>query len=622
MFKIPPLTSDILAASFDAPSSPAIHVKISPHSESPHSLGWGFGWYPGNERSAMVVKDPAARDVEIFTSAIADWSNFRSNLFFCKVRGASDGYTQAETQPFSRSFSGRDWLFMHNGDLDKGALATLLGQPTQHLEPLAGTDSEMAFCHLLFLIQESGARQILDVDPMTLRKWFQIFDGLGSADMFLSDGQSIACFQGAQSPKQLSFARHMPPNRPESLVCDAAEILFSDPRDMFRTSLMISSSPFEGEAWSGMRPGDLLIANHGAIVWTNTRTRGAAVAVASPVLPSVQETALPMPSVQAVQAQSKSEDSGTAHVVITSPRAVTQLPNGRPLSYRMFDLVHITRYEYTTPVEHSTHVFRLQPLDDRVQEVVRSSLVLSPKADEIQYEDVFGNQALHCTINKAYTELSVTSNSRVKIYATPPDDHSYSHRQTSIPLVWMPWQRQMMMPYLLPPELPETQLRELTQYAMGFVERSGFHLLKTIKDINLSIYQDYKYVSGSTSLSTTPFDVYTTRQGVCQDFANLFICLTRLLNIPARYRMGYIHTGSSYENKIQSDASHAWAEVYLPYVGWRGFDPTNGCMVSQDHIRVACGRTYLDATPTSGTIYKGGGTETMTVEVKMTEVNE
>jgi transglutaminase-like putative cysteine protease len=178
----------------------------------------------------------------------------------------------------------------------------------------------------------------------------------------------------------------------------------------------------------------------------------------------------------------------------------------------------------------------------------------------------------------------------------------------------------MMLPYLLPPELPESQLRELTNYAMSFVERNDYHLLRTINDINLSIYKDFQYVPGSTQISTTPFEVYTNRCGVCQDFANLFICLTRLLSLPARYRMGYIYTGANYTNKIQSDASHAWAEVYLPYVGWRGFDPTNGCAANQDHIRVACGRNYVDATPTSGTIYKGGGIESLRVEVRMDEV--
>jgi transglutaminase-like putative cysteine protease len=85
--------------------------------------------------------------------------------------------------------------------------------------------------------------------------------------------------------------------------------------------------------------------------------------------------------------------------------------------------------------------------------------------------------------------------------------------------------------------------------------------------------------------------------------------------------MGYIYTGVNYQNTIQSEASHAWAEVYLPYVGWRGFDPTNGCMAGQDHIRVACGRNYLDATPTSGTIFKGGGKETLTVSVKIEDTS-
>jgi len=177
-----------------------------------------------------------------------------------------------------------------------------------------------------------------------------------------------------------------------------------------------------------------------------------------------------------------------------------------------------------------------------------------------------------------------------------------------------------MEPYLTPLEMPETQITELVSYAMSFADRNGGHLIDTLHDINQSIYRDFSYVPGATSVMTTPFAVYASRQGVCQDFANLFICLARLLGVPARYRMGYIYTGTNYENKIQSDASHAWAEVYIPYLGWRGFDPTNGITASQDHVRVACGRHYLDATPTSGTIYRGGGKETLKVQVMMNEV--
>ncbi len=614
MFTIPPLTSDILAISLDGKGSPSINLNLPNKAGGSHSHGWGFGWYPEDHSSAMVTKDPAARGEQVLVDAITDWSNFRSTTFFCKVRGASKGYNHTQTQPFSRSFAGRDWLFMHNGDVDKLELEKLHGKKTRLLEPLGSTDSELAFCNLLTQLQEGNARRISDVDPETLHSWFKRFDSLGSSDMFLSDGDSIVCFHGTQSPKQMYHTRIQPPDNQDVYESEAARISLSDPRDTYRTALIVSSSPFTGGEWMQMQPGQMIVIRRGAIIWDSAPEHHQPVKT-MPLLvgqPQAQQKAMFMAQSQAEQSQ--------GHIL--NVRAITQTPEGASLGYRLFEVTHSTHYEYTEAVQHSTHTFRLQPTDDPIQEVVTSKLAISSPAEEIQYEDVFGNQAIHCIIDQPYTKLSVEATSRVKIFAAPPDDHSLSRRQTSIPLVWMPWQRQMMMPYLLPTELPESQLTELTEYAMSFVERNDYHLLKTIEDMNVSIYRDYKYVSGSTSLNTTPFEVYTSRQGVCQDFANLFICMARLLGIPARYRMGYIYTGANYANKIQSDASHAWAEVYLPYVGWRGFDPTNGCAVAQDHIRVACGRNYRDATPTSGTIYKGGGTETLTIDVKMREITE
>ena len=139
----------------------------------------------------------------------------------------------------------------------------------------------------------------------------------------------------------------------------------------------------------------------------------------------------------------------------------------------------------------------------------------------------------------------------------------------------------------------------------------------------LSAYlkDNFSYKPAVTRYDSTTEEVLEKRVGVCQDFANLMICLARLLSVPARYRMGYIFTGADYENKIQSDASHAWVELYIPRIGWKGFDPTNGRQAGADHVRVACGRTYRDASPTSGTIYQGGGTETLDISVRVEEVS-
>jgi transglutaminase-like putative cysteine protease len=57
-------------------------------------------------------------------------------------------------------------------------------------------------------------------------------------------------------------------------------------------------------------------------------------------------------------------------------------------------------------------------------------------------------------------------------------------------------------------------------------------------------------------------------------------------------------------------------EVFLPGIGWRGLDPTNGVYTEVDHIRVAAGRNYRDATPTSGVIDAGGSGESLEVCVK------
>jgi transglutaminase-like putative cysteine protease/predicted glutamine amidotransferase len=606
------ITSDILALNFDSLSSPSIKVKLPEKLYGSHPLGWGMAWYPNDNQAAIVKKDPIARGADIQMDALADWNNFRSTLFFCKAKGAASGYTHHETQPFTRSFAGQDWIFMHNGDLDKKRLAELHKDKSRFLEPIGNTDSELAFCYLLGKVMETDARRLGDVASETLLDWFRQLDALGSADMCISDGATLACFYGTGSFRKLFYSRLQPPGQPLHFNSEATTLDLNDPRDAFRTVFIISSSVYDMGNWLQMQPGQLIVARRGSIVW-NSHPNSDQLAFALPSAGNAPEKKTggfyPMQG-----------ENSQIHQSVVNIRSITRTADGQPLSYRTFDVSHTTEYAYTEPVEHSTHTFRLQPVEDPMQEVMKSSFTVTSEGEEIRYEDVFGNQSIYYSINAPYTTLAITSTSRVKIYASPPDDHTLSQRQSSIPLVWMPWQRQMMTPYLLPPELPESQLRELTDYAMSFVARNDSRLMDILRDMNISIYKDYKYVSGSTSNNTTPFEVFTARQGVCQDFANLFICLARLLSIPARYRMGYIYTGVNYENKIQSDASHAWLEIYIPYVGWRGFDPTNGCMVAQDHVRVACGRNYIDATPTSGTIFKGGGTETLKVNVKMKEI--
>jgi len=290
-----------------------------------------------------------------------------------------------------------------------------------------------------------------------------------------------------------------------------------------------------------------------------------------------------------------------------------------PQTVRKLRVVHPTRYTYDKPVERSVHKLHLCPVNDWDQKVLAHVLTLKPEVEANEFEDVFGNWVTTFEVNTPYTELSISADSIVELYDVEPFGFAKKKVEPTFPLAWMPWEQAMLAPYLRPIELPDTELVELFDYAMSFVKKNEQDLMETLFDINLTIFREYKYAPGSTNLATTPYEVFVNKQGVCQDFANLFICLGRLLGIPARYVCGYVYTGNVGEHRAASDASHAWVQLYIPNIGWKGFDPTNGILPETSHVRVGYGRHYRDVTPTSGTLYTPVK-ETMTTEVTVTDI--
>ncbi|WP_313387964.1 transglutaminase family protein, partial [Achromobacter aegrifaciens] len=79
---------------------------------------------------------------------------------------------------------------------------------------------------------------------------------------------------------------------------------------------------------------------------------------------------------------------------------------------------------------------------------------------------------------------------------------------------------------------------------------------------------------------------------------------------PARYVSGYLYTTAEHA------ASHAWADVWLPDVGWTSVDITNRQFASDCHCRLAVARDYDSASPVRG-VRSGGGQESMEVSVQV-----
>src|SRR3978361_632639 len=118
------------------------------------------------------------------------------------------------------------------------------------------------------------------------------------------------------------------------------------------------------------------------------------------------------------------------------------------------------------------HHLRLATVLDRMQAVRSHALTISVPHQARDYEDVFGNRVKRLTIDTPFSELVIESRSVVEVLDVDPLGYGPPRVSSTIPLVWMPWQRQVLDPFLLPQELPETELAELAEYAMSFVKRN------------------------------------------------------------------------------------------------------------------------------------------------------
>ncbi len=580
---------NLFAMSFEGELAPSFSLKCLERGGALPD-GWGIGYYPGGEPSAPVLKEPAPPPGSIRGELVRAWEHLESSLFVLHIRRASWGKnSDANTQPFCRAHGGRDWLIAHAGSL-RGRIS--LSEPTVH-EPIGATDTEIVFCEVLNRISRLGKKSLGDVEPVMLQSWLTELNEHGGLSLVLTDGRDLVAYADRYDNGGLHLGELWPPYGSVVLGDDDLEVDLTRRAVLSRKGVIVSSSPLYSRPgasaglWRKVTPGSLTIVRQGAI-----RT----------ILDPADRP---------------------------SPQSVARVRVSRPVvaERRTLAIEHRTTYRYATAVERSEHMLKLKPIHDLNQNVLSHELFVSVEGKTLNYEDVFGNRVSKVRLERPFTELTVRARSLVTVDDPGLWGANAAHTRASIPLVWMPWQHHMLQPYLLPPELPETQLRELARYAMSFVERNDFDLLDTLLDLNQTLFREYAYVPGSSTLLTTAFQTYVERRGVCQDFANLFICLARLLAVPARYVCGYVYTHTvppqragdppANARDYQGEASHAWVQAYLPEVGWRSFDPTNGIVPQADHVRVAVGRSYIDATPTAGTLYVGGGGETLEVDVRV-----
>lgn len=254
---------------------------------------------------------------------------------------------------------------------------------------------------------------------------------------------------------------------------------------------------------------------------------------------------------------------------------------------------HTTEYHYDEPVQYALQRLRLTPMTGVGQTVLGWQTLLDGAAMEVSYDDHFNNRVHLVSVDGDREAIRITASGEVH---TEDRAGVFGPHQSYVPL------------WLYARETPLTKagklIRDLAKSAEGETDLARMHALMAM------IHEAVEYKAGETHAETAAEDALEAGKGVCQDHAHIMISAARTLDMPARYISGYLMM----EGQTEQTASHAWAEVHLPGLGWVGFDAANKICPDDRYVRIASGLCYRDAAPISGLIH-GEANETLKVSV-------
>ncbi|MES1214980.1 MAG: transglutaminase family protein [Bacteroidota bacterium] len=275
----------------------------------------------------------------------------------------------------------------------------------------------------------------------------------------------------------------------------------------------------------------------------------------------------------------------------------------------VFNIHHITKYEYDRPVKESVNRIRVYPFSCNSQEALYHELNITNQPDILVITDYWGNRNGTFNLMPSHKEMIIESKLIVRtlgINQTSFDlsnDFNLLKKEVNNNLNLLELSR-----------IEEIDLQETVNKMVSQIYEPGMSVAATVEKCSKYIYDNFNYIKGITTIETTVEEILQHRSGVCQDFAHALLEMLRSLHIPSRYVSGYICPNK--DGLRGEGATHAWVEAWIPGYGWAGIDPTNNVWVTNNHVKLAVGRNFNDCSPIKGT-FKGPARQSLSVFVSV-----
>ena len=274
----------------------------------------------------------------------------------------------------------------------------------------------------------------------------------------------------------------------------------------------------------------------------------------------------------------------------------------------VFNIHHVTKYEYDRPVKESVNEIRIYPFASNEQEILYHELNITDHPDVLSINDYWGNRAGMFNLMASHKSMVIESKLIVRtlgkterLNSTAGFDDVKNEVSNNFLLLELSF-------------IQETELREKMKEIVKEIYDPRDPVMETVERCSRYIFSNFQYIKGITNIETTVTEILELRSGVCQDFAHVMLEILRTLQVPSRYVSGYICPN---KNGMRGEgATHAWVEAWIPGIGWTGIDPTNNVWVTNHHVKLAVGRNFNDCSPIKGT-FKGLALQSLSVFVSV-----
>ncbi len=285
----------------------------------------------------------------------------------------------------------------------------------------------------------------------------------------------------------------------------------------------------------------------------------------------------------------------------------------------LLSIDHNTTYSYGKKIVLAPHTVRLRPRDGGGQMTHMFSLKTDPpEAGRSVNSDLDGNTTVALWFTGESDRLAIDTRCVVETLRENPFDFIVSDlRFLDLPMHYPLEQEAALGPYLSVSRETALAVSELRETILSRTRGRTTDFILSLCD---HIHENFPHLAREHGAPWTAERTLREKKGSCRDIVELFASVCRSVGLACRHVSGYALS----ERRRTGNELHAWAEVYIPGGGWRGYDPSSGLAVSDRHVAVASGATHELTTPVSGSFY-GDGAEAelrFRVRVRKTPVRE